>query len=287
MPTALDSASSLTDEVLTKMIADAERTYKFLKSTPQTLRAARLMRNYRFMFDDRQTPVVASFEFLKHRAAQDDPRGGEFDLSDFVFAIKMFGLQVFERKGMKYFLGRNMPAGVRRVREGKEDKYEPVPLNDADSVRKLEFNVFQGGRTKIQINEIQSATNKLLREYRELLLANHLGKLRASGLSIGDCRDRMRSEHSVKDHEFARVRTIAIELGVFKPGRAAAKESSRVMLDPDVQEFLGRVRAEKKAAGARENQLSMSKLLNNAVRELHLIATGEPLPRATRALTVD
>jgi hypothetical protein len=287
MLTVLDSPQRVTDEALQQMIADAERSFAYLTCTAQIFATCRMMRDNRFMFDDRQTPIAASFEFLKKRAEQDDPRSAPLDQRDFVFAIKMFGIGVHERKGMMYFLGRHMPkAGVRRVRDGIEDKYTAIALNDGHSVRELEFYLFQDGkRTKIQINEIQSATNKLLREHRELQLAVLLGKLRAGGMSIGEGKDLMRNEHGVKDHEFARVRGKAIELGIFKPGRAAAKESSRVMLDPDVQDLLSRVRQQKKAEGMRESQLSMSKLINMTVRELHLIAMGEPLPRAAKPAT--
>ncbi|WP_454727963.1 MULTISPECIES: hypothetical protein [Cupriavidus] len=284
MLTVLDSSQSLTNEALQQMIADAERSFEFLSRTRHTFTTCRLMLDNHFMFDDKQTPIAASFEFLKRRAEQEDPHNAALDLQDFVFAIKMFGIAVHERKGVMYFLGRNMKAkGVRRVRSGVEDKFVPVPLDDADSIRVLEFYLFSGSkRTKIQLNEIQSATNRLLRDYRDLQLAEELSRLRTTGLSIGEARDQMRAELGVKDHEFARIRAIAIDLGIFKPGRAAAKESSRVMLDPDVQDWLVNVRTQKKKEGVRENQLSMSKLINTAVRELYLMGMGEPLPRVAK-----
>ncbi|WP_432262892.1 hypothetical protein [Cupriavidus sp. TMH.W2] len=285
MPTALASPD-LSDDALKHMIAEAERSFDYLSSTPHTFALCKLMLAHEFMFSDRQTPIDSSVEFLKTRAELLGVPGIVTD-RDFVFAIKMFGIKIWQKKSMFYFRGEQAAStgtGVRRVRDGVTVDFKIKPLDDAAAMKDLEFYLYSGSkRTKIQLNEIQSASNKLLRDHRDRELALLLGELRGKRkLSIGDARDLLRNEYDVKDHEFARIRAKAIELGVFTPGRAAAKESSRVTLDADVLEFLGLVRAKKRGAGVRDNQLTLTKLLNSAIRDMHLVAYGEPLPRAAK-----
>lgn len=286
MLTALDKFQIKSDAELKGMIEHAKRTFPYLEVTSATFGLCRLMLDEPFMFADRQTPIRSSFEFLERVQASTSGHAAVVTDRDFMFAVKMFGLKVWERGGQYYFLGDNEPPveKVRRVQAGKEVKYRPVAIESAEDVRMLEFYLFSGTkRTKIQIAAIQSATNKLLRDWRELKVARILGELLKSQ-TIGEAKEVLRTDYGVKDHEFVRIRQIAIKIGVFASGRSTAKKSNRATLEDDVLEYLERVRKQKVAEGQR-GQLSITQLVNQTIRELHLIATGEPLPRAGRRAT--
>lgn len=253
------------DEVqLDGMIAYAHRTYPFLEgSSPEGLRLlCRLMQSANFLFDKKPTPIRSAFEFLRKIAVSDvqgvPTQAARFAERDFVFAIKMFGLKVRDKNGVNQFVPDN------RLDEAED---EEILIENAKDARELEFylsDVYRK-RTKIQTHTIQSATNKLLREWREIELAKAFSnKINAEGMSIGQAREFLRVTCSVKDHEFVRIRQYAIELNLFQSKRNPARANRRVTLDEDNIEFVEKLA---KSFVKGKNPLSMSQTVNKALRD--------------------
>lgn len=266
MPTSLllKKYPDLDDVQLDGMIAYAARHYPYLESSsPEGLRRlCRLLLETNFAFDKKPTPVRSSYEFLC-KIAENDVRGvpteqARFAERDFVFAIKMFGLKIRNKGGVNQFVVDN------RLDEMED---EEVLVDNDKAARALEYylsDVYKR-RTKIQTHTIQSATNKLLREWREIELAKLFSdRINNQGDTIGQARELLRSTYSVKDHEFVRIRQHAIDLGLFQSKRSPSKSNRRVTLDEDIVPFI-----EKMGRGLSrgKNPLSMSQTVNRALRD--------------------
>ena len=258
----------LDDNQLDGMIAHTHRTFAFLESTSvEALRGlSRLMLHVDFIFDKKPTPVRSAYEFLK-KVSETDMQGKptesvRFAERDFVFVVKMFGLRI-----------RVAPSGVNQfVADNELDSDdEELPLDGQKAVRELEFylsDVYKK-RTKIQTHSIQSATNKLLREWREVRLAKVFAdKIAAEGLTIGQAREHLRDDYMVKDHEFVRIRQHAMDRGWFTGKRNQKSPNRRVTLEEDNVEF---VETLSKNFAKGKTPLSPSATVNKALRDFKLI----------------
>lgn len=265
------------DEVqLDGMIAYAHRSYPFLEgSSPEGLRLlCRLMLSANFLFEKKPTPIRSAFEFLRKIAVADvqgvPTEAARFAERDFVFAVKMFGLRVRNKNGVNQFVPDN------RLDEAED---EEVLIENAKDARELEFylsDVYRK-RTKIQTHTIQSATNKLLREWREIELAKVFAdKVNTDGMSIGQAREYLRSTCSVKDHEFVRIRQHAIDLSLFQSKRSPARANRRVTLDEDNIAFVEKLG---KSFSKGKNPLSMSQSVNKALRDFKTLVEEPPEKR--------
>mgnify|MGYP003333256181 CR=1 FL=1 len=286
MLTLKDKFQIDSDVALRGMIEHCRQTYTYLEVSDSTFAVCKAMLETPFMLDNRPTPIRSVYEFFKRVIANGQPLPS-LD-RDFVFGIKMYGLRVWEKAGQFVFLPGNEPQEpkVRKVRNGREVRFRPVPIETVEDVRKLEFYIFDGSkRTKIQHNSIESATNRLLRTHHELTLAKVLGSLRKT-MAIGEARDVLRQDYNVKDHEFVRIRKAAMALGVFKSGRSTATQSNRFTMDEDVQQFVERV-AKQKAEDGEPVPSSQSQLVNQVFRELHMLAFGTRLPKVEKPKTSD
>lgn len=276
MPSSLlRKYADLDDVQLDGMIAYAHRTFSFLESSsPEGLRLlCDLILTANFLFDKKPTPVRSAFEFLR-KIAFTDVQGAPTDAvrfaeRDFVFAIKMLGLKIRNKNGVNQFVPDN--------RLAPDD--EEVLIDTSKDARELEFylsDVYRK-RTKIQTHTIQSATNKLLREWREVELAKvFAAKINTEGMSIGQAREYLRSTCGVKDHEFVRIRQHAINLGVFQSKRNPARVNRRVTLDEDNLPFVETL-AKNFAKG--KSPLSISQTVNKALRDFKkLIGGAEEAP---------
>lgn len=264
--------ADLDDVQLDAMITHTHRNFPFLEtSSPEGLRhLCYLMLTTSFLFEKKPTPIRASFEFLR-KVAENDVRGAStggprFAERDFVFAVKMFGLNIRLKNGVNQFVPGN--------ELDPEDDFD-VPILVAKDAREMEFYLSGVYRklTKIQTHTIQSATNKLLREWREIELAKEFAnKINNEGRSIGQAREFLRQECGVKDHEFVRIRQHAIDLGLFQSKRTPARGNRRVTLDED-----NVIYAEKlaKSFAKGKNPISISQAVNKALRDLKKL-TGEP-----------
>lgn len=269
---------------LDAMIAYAGRNFPFLEtSSMEGLRLlCRVMLTADFLFEKKPTPVRSAFEFLKKIAASDvqgaPTEGARFVERDFVFAVKMFGLRIRAKNGINQFVADNKidPA---------DD--EEIALENATSARELEYylsDVYKR-RTKIQTHTVQSATNKLLREWREVELAKVFAhKLNAEGHAIGQAREYLRTQCSVKDHEFVRIRQHAIDLGIFQSKRNPAKANRRVTLDED--NILFAERLAKSLAKDSKGTLSVSQAVNKALRDFRKLVES-PAPPGGKAQAND
>ena len=279
MPTSLLRKYAELDEVqLDAMIAYTHRSFPFLESSsPEGLRSlCRWMLNATFMFEKKPTPIRSSFEYLR-KIASADVSGAPTDAvrfaeRDFVFTIKMFGFKVRDKNGVNQFVPDNAL---------DPDEDEEVLLENSKDARELEFylsDVYRK-RTKIQTHTIQSATNKLLREWREVELAKAFSdKINKEGMSIGQAREYLRSTCLVKDHEFVRIRQHAIDLGLFQSKRNPARVNRRVTLDEDNVAFADTLA---KSFTKGKNPLSMSQAVNKALRDFKKLIEGAPAARKT------
>lgn len=265
MSTSLLSKFAKLDDVqLDGMIAYAHRNYPYLEgSSPEGLRlVCRLMLTSNFVFEKKPTPVRSAFEFLRRIAANDvsgaAKEAAHFAERDFVFAVKMFGLKIRSKNGVNQFVPNN------KLDEAED---EEVLIDGAKDARELEFylsDVYRK-RTKIQTHTIQSATNKLLREWREVELAKVFAdKVNNDGASIGQAREFLRVNCEVKDHEFVRIRQHAIAMNLFQSRRSSSKTNRRVTLDDDNVAFCEKLG---KGFSRGKNALSMSQTVNRALRD--------------------
>lgn len=264
--------AQLDDNQLDGMIAHTHRSFSYLESTSlEALRGlARLMLTVDFIFDKKPTPVRSSYEFLK-KANEHDVQGRptdpvRFAERDFVFIVKMFGLRI-----------RTASSGVNQfVPENELDRDdEELLLDTPKAVRQLEFYLSDVYKTptKIQTHSIQSATNKLLREWREVGLARMFSnKIAVDGMTIGQAREYLRTDCGVKDHEFVRIRRYAMDRGWFSGKSNKKSANRRVTLDEDNVEFvegLARSFAKGKAP------LSPSATVNKALRDFKRIVDAD------------
>lgn len=274
MPTSmLRKFAELDDVQLDGMIAYTHRSFPFLESSsPEGLRLlCRKMLDSNFLFEKKPTPIRSAFEFLRKIAVADvqgvTSDSARFAERDFVFAVKMFGLKVRNKNGVNQFVPDN------RLDNAAD---EEVTVDDSKDARELEFylsDVYRK-RTKIQTHTIQSATNKLLREWREVELAKAFSdKINIEGATIGQAREFLRTTCSVKDHEFVRIRQHAIDLGWFQSKRNPARVNRRVTLDEDNVAFAETL-AKSFAKG--KNPLSMSQAVNKALRDFKKLIEEPP-----------
>lgn len=290
MTNPLSKHAEMDDVRLQGMISYAQRTYSFLHfTTPGALmHLCRLMIESNFMFDKKPTPIRSSYEFLRRitetNVADKQTGAPMFDERDFIFAIKMFGLRVRNKNGVNQFVPEyaSLPENaLDPTQNGPKDK--DVPIEDTVTAKSLEFYVSDvHKRTKIQTHAIQSATNRLLREWREVELAKLFSDMMQNdGKSIGQAREYLRNECGVKDHEFVRIRKHAIELGIFSSKRNPSRMNRRVTLDEDVVAY---VESLSHSLAKKKNPLTPSQAVNQALRDLHKLTMGGPLPRvATKA----
>lgn len=260
----LSKYADLGDVQLDGMIAYAHRSFPFLEiSTPDGLKTlCHLMVSTNFAFDKKPTPIRASFEFLRKLPVEGAPTFAE---RDFVFAIKMFGLLIREKNGVIQFVPGN------RI-DLAED--EEVLIQSSKDAKQLEFYVSDVHKhTKIQTHTIQSATNKLLREWREIEMARHFAEKIAEGASIGEAREYLRTSGGVKDHEFVRIRQHAIDLGLFQSKRSPSRVSRRITLDEDNVEFVEKL-AKSFAKG--RSPVTMSQAANRALRDFKKLISEKP-----------
>lgn len=278
MPNPLSKYADLDEVQLRGMIQYAQRQYSYLdSSSPEALyNLCALMIDSYFMFDKKPTPIRSSYEFLREvtqKTLQNTQTGAPmFAERDFVFAIKMFGLKVRQKNGVNRFIPENV--------EADDDVAEEtdVQIESSKDAKSLEFYVSDvHKRTKIQTHAIESATNRLLREWREIKLAKlFTDVMQRENKSIGQAREFLRLEYDVKDHEFVRIRKHAIDLGIFQSKRNPARINRRVTLDEDVVPFVEELT---NTLAKKKNPLTSSQAVNQALRDLHKLITGKPLPK--------
>jgi len=270
MPHPLSKFADLESLQIQGMVTHAQRMYPYLEisSMDGVISLCRLMISSVFMLDTKPTAVRASFDFLRTIAgqgAEGEKRPVLFGERDVVFVIKMFGLRIRVSKGLLQFVPNN-------ELDDKED--EEFLISDNKSAKELEFNISDvHKRTKIHTHTIQSAVNKLLREWRELQLAHLFAtKVLQEKWTIGQAREYLRTQCEVKDHEFVRIRAQAIELGLFKSRRNLAKVNRRITLEED---NVGYVEEMSKRFGGR-NVLTMSQTANRLIRDFRTMMETTP-----------
>ena len=265
MKTPLEKFASLSAVQITAMIAHAVRSYPYLEHTSSTVVAdlAKLMIDTPYMLDNKPTPICASYSFLKEVAKSSSAEVARFTDRDFVFCIKMFGLVLRERLGVIQFLHGNAVSD--------DDIDSEVLIADYDQAKRLEMYVSSIHKhTKIQRNSLDSADNKLRRVYRDVELAKlFVQMVDKEGLTVGEARNRLRTNCNVKDHEFIRIREQAIAMGIFESKRAKAK-SARVTIDDENLPF---VESLAKGAGKNGSTLNLTQAVNKALRDLRLLTT--------------
>ena len=271
MTTPVSKFKELDEVQLRGMIRTTEKQYPYLEPTSEDALyvLAQAMIDSDFMIERPPTPVRSSLEFL--RAIQ-EPSGKKVAERDFVFLIKMFGLRILDKDGLYEFL---TASELRRQADGEKPAVE-VFINDRDQAKMLEFEVSQVKTPrKIHLKRIDAALNRLLRRHRDTVLAYQFVDLIAKGKTIGEAKDVLRNDFTVKDHEYNRVRERAMELGIFDPSRNKRNPQSRVTLDPDVMEYVQRTAAEQQ--GARMHKKSTTQMVNQMLRDLHFITKKIPL----------
>ena len=274
MGTPLDKYAGLDDAQLAGMMTYTGKTFPFVdKSSLEALQSVcGLMLTTQFMFDQRPTPIKASFDFLcaiSKMDVQGQPTGRrQFVERDFVYAVKMFGLRVRVKNGVYQF----MPENELDFREDEE-----VLIDDERGARQVEFYISSvQTHTKIQTHTIESAYNKLMREWRERELARVFAdKIRVGRQTIGQAREFLRTECGIKDHEFVRIREHAINMGIFQSKRSAARGNRRVTLDEDVAQYVESV-----AKGTRGRAMTLSAAVNKMLRDLRTLTTTGGTPPA-------
>jgi hypothetical protein len=224
-----------------------------------------------FMSEKKATPIRSAFEFLREVGAVELSKikaaGGTapimFAERDFVFAIKLFGLYVRNHNGINQF-----------VPDGEQDSTdETVVIDSSTEAKRLEYYVSDvQKRTKIQIHAIESAANRLRREWREIELARIFSESIKSGKTIGQARNFLREECGIKDHEFVRIREYAISRGWFSSKRRSSKANRRVTLDDDVAIYVADL-AKNFSKGAKS--LTMSQATNKALRDFKTIVEDQ------------
>lgn len=275
MMTPITKFANLDEAQLNGMIAHAARTYPFLEySNMDGLRfLSRMMINSPFMLDSKATPIRSSYLFLREIAGSVQGEAiYSFTDRDFVFCIKMFGLAIrVSSNSIMQFMPENQ----------LDDGDEEVLITDHSQAKTVEVYVSDIHKhTKIQTNSIESATNKLLRNHREVELAKlFAGKVNDDGWSVGRARDYLRNECNVKDHEFIRIRDYAISLGIFQSKRSSVRSSRRATIDDDNMEF---VEAIAKKYGKNGGSLTLSQAVNKALKDLRLL-TRAPVKTTSSA----
>lgn len=268
MATLLSKHAGLDEVQLRGMISYAQKQFDYLENTsPDALYSlCRLMIDSYFVFEKKPTPVRSSYEFLRkitQTNIQNESTGAPmFAERDFVFAIKMFGLRIRLKNGVNQFVPDNVP------NYGDEGDGGEVAISNGKEAKLLEFYVSDvHKRTKIQTHAIQSATNRLLREWREMELARlFTDMMEQQNKTIGQSREFLRANCGVKDHEFVRIRAYAIELGIFQSKRNPSRSSRKITLDEDVVSYvesLSRQFVKKKMVKA-----TLSQVVNQALRDL-------------------
>ncbi|WP_199028513.1 hypothetical protein [Ralstonia sp. ASV6] len=253
------------------MIRATEKQFPFLEPTSEDAlyKLARTMIDTDFMIDRPPTPVRSSLEFLR---AILEPEGIRVMERDFVFLIKMFGLRILDKEGLYEFW---TPSETRRQADGEKAAVE-VYIEDREQAKVVEFVVSQVQKPrKIHLKRIDAAVNRLARRYRDTVLAHHFVSLVNDGKTIGEAKDVLRIEHSVKDHEYNRVRERAMELGIFDPSRNKRSPQSRVTLDPDVMEYVQRTAEDQQ--GSRMHKKSTTQMVNQMLRDFHFLTKKVPL----------
>ncbi|WP_236077301.1 DUF4209 domain-containing protein [Paraburkholderia domus] len=266
------------------MITHATRTYPFLDSTSEdTVYAlARLMIDVEFMSDRSLTPARASLEFLREIGRQKEVLDRIVE-RDFVFAIKMFGLNLRNEAGLLLFQPRND-----WVRDGDEDGSTAVEvtIDNQSQAKEAEFAISDVQKhRKVHSRRIEAALNRLLRRYRDVELAREFVSLVNDGKSIGEAKDVLRTRHNVKDHEYNRVRETALEIGIFDPSSRRKRTHGRVTLEPEVMAYVEQ--AAKTTQGSRLHQKTPSQMVNQMLRDLHYITEKKHLvPQSSGIRTV-
>jgi len=271
MTTPVSKFKELEEVQLRGMIRTTEKQYPYLEPTSEDALyvLARAMADTDFMIERPPTPVRSSLEFLR---AILEPIGKKVAERDFVFLIKMFGLRILDKDGLYEFL---TASEARRQADGEKSAVE-VFMNDRDQAKVVEFEVSQVQKPrKIHLKRIDAALNRLLRRHRDTVLAHEFVRLLTEGKTIGEAKDVLRNDHSVKDHEYNRVRERAVELGIFDPSRNKRNPQSRVTLDPDVMEYVQRTAAEQQ--GVRMHKKSTTQMVNQMLRDLHFFTKKIPL----------
>lgn len=230
----IDRAEGGLDDIKLKgMISYAQKMYPFLETTSYdaVFSLCKLMNENPFSFDKKPTPVRSSLDFLRKIKDETYPTAPPFEDRDFVFAVKMFSLRIREKNGVNQFV----PDDLMNVSVDEE-----IRIDNAKDSKELEFYVsVVHKRTKIQTQAIQSATNKLLREWRERQLGRVFAeKMDEENMTIGSAKDWLMSHCGVKEHEFVRIRNWSITEKLFVPKRASNSPSRRVTLDEDVVPFV-------------------------------------------------
>lgn len=276
MANPLSKFEQLDDVQLNGMIAHTQRVYPYLEITsPEGVFAlCRLMIETPFLLETKPTPIRASFLFLRKVSETMTARMPGVTLfreRDFVFAIKMFGLKVRAKNGVNQFVPDN---------ELNEAEDEEVSVHDSRSAKELDVYVSDvHKRTKIQRHAIESAANRLLRDFREMELGRVFSDLMSrQGMSIGQAREYLRDECKIKDHEFVRIRKHAIDLGLFSSKRNQSKNNRRVTLDDDVVPYVEELQIT--LGSKNRGQLTPSQAVNQALRDFHKLTTGAALPKA-------
>lgn len=265
----LSKHAGLDDVQLNGMIAYAQNAFPYLEVTSikAVTTLSNLMIRNEFMFSGKPTPIRSSFEFLKKVYAagvgSNEVDASNFSERDFVFAIKMFGLRVREKNGVNQFVPDNV---IDDASDGE------ITLNDRKEGKELEFYVSEIQKhTKIQRQAIESATNRLLRKWREVELACLLAKMMQDGKTIGEVKEHMRQQYDIKDNVFVRIRTYAIEMDIFKSKQTPRRANRRITLDEDIVPFV----EELQLKFAKKKKLTASQAVNQGLRDLRLLTTDE------------
>jgi hypothetical protein len=284
------------DEVqLRGMITHTRRQYAYLdpSSDDAVYALARLMTEVDFMHDRVVTPVRASLEFLQtienHRRAEAEQNpstaktplvDGVIHERDLVFVIKMFGIRLRSKGGLLQFLPRNEWI---RGDDGDAAPAVEVNIDSPASAKGIEFEISAIKRNrKVHARQIDAAFNRLTRRFRDAEMARVFATLvTVKGMSIGEAKDALRTEHNIKDHEYNRIRDAAVELKIFDPASRRKHSNGRVTLDPDVLEWV-ESRVEEDLSG-RMHRKTLSQMVNEMVRHLHQLVMKTQLAPKSNA----
>ena len=252
----------LDDIKLKGMIDYTRKMYPYLQttSTEAIFALSKLMSGNPFAFDAKPTPLYSAIRFLRKIKPEVFPLAPDFEERDFVFAIKMFSCKLRDKNGVYQIVPDGLPA---------PDVDEEVRIDNKNECQTVEYHIVEGfPRTKIQRQAIDSATNKLLREWRERLLGREFAKImREENMTIGKAKEWLMANCGVKDHQFVRIRNWSIMEKLFVPSRASNSPSRRVTLDEDVVPFLESMMRHSKSR-------TLTQAVNQSLRDLKKLTSS-------------
>lgn len=269
------------------MIAATRDQYPFLEisSVEAVYSLLQEIQKENFLFTNKRTPVRTSWMFcqkMQEAAIAQAPSGAPhvmYHERDFVFVVKLLGLKIRVTNGLLEFPKDNV------LNPSDED----FQITDVRVAKMLEFRLTgTEKRKKQEINTIETALSRLLRQYREKELARVFGELYSRKTPIADIKAHLRAMTApveIADHQFTRIRQYAVDLGLYVP-RKSARVAKRVTLDEDNIKFVHEMM--NRSAFTKGENMTVAQVVNRMLRQLRelgsLEAPATPRPPTQRKM---